>query len=243
MANIYSMVDTWNDAGTTFTGIGLNVTDTDSASDSLLMDLQVGGSSKFSVRKNGHIGILTAPSLSFAIKTPGTISALQYNLSAASGAVYWSDLALYRDAAGTLAQRNSTNAQTFNLYNTYTDASNYERGFMKWNSNVLEIGTEGAGTGTARNVTIQRSSGASAKLYGSELHLAPTTNSIDVLILKATAIEPNADNRYSLGTASKGFSSLYVSGATVVLSALPTSDPVSAGQLWNDAGTLKISAG
>ena len=65
-----------------------------------------------------------------------------------------SDVVLTRDAAGVLAQRNSTNAQTFNLYNTYTDASNYERGYLKWNANVLQLGTEAAGTGTSRRVTI-----------------------------------------------------------------------------------------
>lgn len=48
-----------------------------------------------------------------------------------------------------IEQRNGTNTQVFNLYNTYTDASNYERGFMKWNSNVLEIGIESAGTGSS----------------------------------------------------------------------------------------------
>jgi len=36
---------------------------------------------------------------------------------------------------------------------------------------------------------------------------------------------------------------LTASGATVVFSNLPTADPVNAGQLWNDNGTLKISAG
>ena len=30
---------------------------------------------------------------------------------------------------------------------------------------------------------------------------------------------------------------------TVIFSGLPTADPVVAGQLWNDAGTLKVSAG
>ena len=30
---------------------------------------------------------------------------------------------------------------------------------------------------------------------------------------------------------------------TLTLSGLPTADPVAAGQLWNDAGTVKISAG
>lgn len=29
----------------------------------------------------------------------------------------------------------------------------------------------------------------------------------------------------------------------VIFSGLPTTDPVVAGQLWNDAGTLKVSAG
>jgi hypothetical protein len=33
------------------------------------------------------------------------------------------------------------------------------------------------------------------------------------------------------------------SGGSIVATGLPTADPSSAGQLWNDAGTLKISAG
>ena len=36
---------------------------------------------------------------------------------------------------------------------------------------------------------------------------------------------------------------LTVPGAVVMLSNLPTSDPSNAGQLWNDSGTLKVSAG
>lgn len=32
-------------------------------------------------------------------------------------------------------------------------------------------------------------------------------------------------------------------GSNMVLSDLPTSDPLVAGQVWNDAGTLKVSAG
>ena len=45
----------------------------------------------------------------------------------------------------------------------------------------------------------------------------------------------------TLGAATS-ITSLTASGA-VILSGLPTSDPVVAGQLWNDAGTLKVSAG
>lgn len=71
--------------------------------------------------------------------------------TAASGTL---DTILERDAANTLALRNGTNAQTFNLYNTFTDASNYERGVLKWDTNILEVGSEAAGTGTARSVAL-----------------------------------------------------------------------------------------
>lgn len=36
---------------------------------------------------------------------------------------------------------------------------------------------------------------------------------------------------------------LTVNGAVVMLSNLPTANPNNAGQLWNDSGTLKVSAG
>ena len=51
------------------------------------------------------------------------------------------------EANDILAQRNGTNAQTFRFYNTFTDASNYERLNVRWNSNIAEIGADAAGTG------------------------------------------------------------------------------------------------
>ena len=51
----YHSTATWNSGGTTFTNIFSNVTDTASASASKLMDLQVGGASKFEVRKDGLV--------------------------------------------------------------------------------------------------------------------------------------------------------------------------------------------
>ena len=41
----------------------------------------------------------------------------------------------------------------------------------------------------------------------------------------------------------KNTSQLTVSGAVVMMASLPTSDPSNAGQLWNDSGDLKVSAG
>lgn len=60
------------------------------------------------------------------------------------------DLILARDAPNTLAQRNGTAAQSFRLYNTFTDASNYERLETAWASNILSLRTAAAGTGVAR---------------------------------------------------------------------------------------------
>lgn len=74
---------------------------------------------------------------------------------ASAGALAWStDLFLRRRAAGVLAQHNLANPQSYEIYNT-TNAgvTVYERGFMRWASNVLEIGTEHAGA-TGRRIDI-----------------------------------------------------------------------------------------
>ena len=162
MANIYDLSDTWNASGTTFTAIKMNVTDTASAAGSLLMDLQVGGSSRFSVRKDGATFIpsgnnynTSTPNLSFGTTGWGmmatayglsirgandgyltiapnfTISSTSFfGWSSAAGAesiINGADVRLFRDAANTLAQRNGVNAQAFNLYSTYTSATNFQR--------------------------------------------------------------------------------------------------------------------
>lgn len=86
----------------------------------------------------------------------GTYSALfgAFGLALGAGALTWAtapnaagDLILTRDAANILAQRNGVNPQAFRLYNTFTDASNYERVSIKFSSNELIFGPEGAGTG------------------------------------------------------------------------------------------------
>lgn len=64
------------------------------------------------------------------------------------------DLILARDAADIFAQRRGSNAQTYRLYNTYTDASNYERLGFTWASNSATIAVEAAGTGTLRTFNL-----------------------------------------------------------------------------------------
>jgi hypothetical protein len=294
---VINAAQTWNAVGTTFTGLKFNATDTASAVGSLLMDLQVGGSSRFSVSKSGTVttpgsfvaatdtywgrflyastatgvigfnagdlvlsrrgaanlrfGAADAATASVAAQTLSvqsvaagntdgagknlTITGSQGTGNAAGGsiifqvapagssgtaqnalataltinsdsvfgthyaaftnrasAVEWMttsgsnrlstlsgsglflsldkyigftgsanattsvDLILIRDAANTLAQRNGAAAQALRVYNTYTDATTFERANIFWDSNVLKIGTEkGSVGGTARNVELQ----------------------------------------------------------------------------------------
>lgn len=251
--NIYDMADTWNDGATTFAAIKMNVTDTASNAASLLMDLQVGGTSKFKVDKTGAITASVGTNQPY-LRTQFSNYYLQYDSNggwevvlngtpklsltdgvslSSVGSLRWTgvsdsgatiDLYLTRKAAATLqlgatdaaapvaqtlgvqsvvagttntngtdftikgsagtgtgtggsiifqvantgasgtsqnafgtslvlsentlALRNSTNAQTFNIYNTYTDASNYERMSLLWDTNVGYVSFEASGTGS-----------------------------------------------------------------------------------------------
>lgn len=64
-----NLAATWNSAGTTFNAIKMNVTDTASAAASLLLDLQVGGTSQFRVSKGGAISVESTIELGHASDT------------------------------------------------------------------------------------------------------------------------------------------------------------------------------
>lgn len=163
----------WSTAGT---ALGVNAS---SGFAGNLLDLQANGTSQFRIASNGGAVFPAASSTRITLRGVDvnslgielTDSGEFYRFATSTGffvhgicAIGWTsggltstgsyDLKLFRDAAGTLAQRNATAAQTFRVYNTYTDASNYERGFLRWSSNVFEVGPEAAGTGTARPMRI-----------------------------------------------------------------------------------------
>jgi hypothetical protein len=146
---------TWSDAGTTFTAVKYNITDSGSAAGSLLMDLQVGGASRFKVQKNGAATFNVAGFDVGFLASGLDVGTYAIFRAAAVSFGPGNDVSITRDTADTLAQRRGANGQTFRLYNTYTDASNHERGKIEWSSNVLRIGTEKAGSGTARALEFQ----------------------------------------------------------------------------------------
>ena len=174
---------TWNTTGTP-TAFKLNITDTASNASSLLMGLQIGAANRFSVTKAGQITFGTSTAtitpdaagggrmafgqtigngdvyFNFSNSAVTLTSNYAFGWSSGNAVIASTDTILLRDAAATLAQRNGTTAQSFRVYNTYTDASNYERGVFDWSTaaNTLTIGTVKAGTGVSRVLSLVSSS-------------------------------------------------------------------------------------
>jgi hypothetical protein len=104
------------------------------------------------------------------------------------------DLSLNRDAADTLAQRRTTNAQTFRLYGTYTDTSNYRRLNMSVTTGgVATLDATGAGTGASGNQLIFGVAGTTqAGFNGTVLAIGPSvafTTSFPALKRNAAVLE------------------------------------------------------
>lgn len=101
------------------------------------------------------------------------------------------DVVLVRDAAGILAQRNSTNKQTLNVYQTYTDAANYTRFTIDTSSGSHVIATENAGTGPAAVLFLFNRS-ASGIVFG-------TSNTSRWQIDSNGHLIGSTDNTYDIG--------------------------------------------
>ena len=193
-APVLDLAQTWNADAVTFTGLRFSVTNTASATASLLINTTVGSNDQFFVSAAGRAsarsfsfitGTVTDNNFEpvFTTSASGVIGvrrrdtgAINYVLigndgssrglvintttqgesflgfhTASATSLGAATLRLHIDAADTLAQRRTTNAQEFRIYNTFTSATNHERGFLRWSSNVFQIGTEkGSGGGTAR---------------------------------------------------------------------------------------------
>jgi hypothetical protein len=163
-----TLTQTWTNAAVTYTGLQVNVTDTASNAASLLMDLRVGGASRFRVRKDGIV--VVGNNASFSGDNSGKLvirpssgsgfanCAAQGFHANSTGIIGFTptspdgtpDTMLVRDgASGTLAQRNGLNQQESRIYGTYTGATNFERLSLKYNAadTAFQIGTEKGSAG------------------------------------------------------------------------------------------------
>lgn len=183
-ASILNLNQTWNTTGTP-SAIKLNVIDTASNADSNLIDLQVGGVRKFKVNKlgyatanrfmpNTHVGlswfgsddhynlrlyVANEPRMQLtaygALQLAGT-APLAWTSSYFNAGLTPDTFLLRDEAANTLAMRNGVNPQAFRLYNTYTSGTHFERLNLRWDTNVVKIGTEkGSAGGVARDLSFE----------------------------------------------------------------------------------------
>ena len=93
-----------------------------------------------------------------------------------------SNVTLVAESANTLAQRSGTSAQTFNLYETFTDTSNYSRltlGFVDA-THGYGINAASAGTGTARAITFATNGTFVWRITTAGHLIAVTDNSYDI---------------------------------------------------------------
>lgn len=162
---VLDLTQTWNNAAVTFDGVKIDITRTAAATGSRYFSVYEGAIPKLRLDRTGsatYLRVGNSASDNTYISSLGanfTYSEVQVLAVAGSGVIVsdifplgFSDAKFYRDAAGTLAQRNGTNAQTFRVYRSYTDASNYSRWTVKWNTSTAILHAEGAGTGSDGSV-------------------------------------------------------------------------------------------
>jgi hypothetical protein len=246
---ILNLTQTWNASGVTFDALLLSVTWTAAAAASTLLNLKVGSTSMFRINPDPVGGndkiyfrdsyITNGNGFGFTFTSSGSSTLKTYlgysGVSISSNAAFsWAsdgnpsdaagDVALYRDAASNLALRKGTTAQTLRVYNTYTDSSNYERAKIGWNSSVLEIGAEAAGTGAARNIKFLGSYFDFNTTGGLQLKVSDTATAVNYATITGSVSGGNViysangtDTNIGLSVKAKGTSSVILQNGTGTL--------------------------
>lgn len=150
----------------------------------------------------------------------GVIIGWSSNTDAGAGAA---DAILLRDGANNVAMRNSTTSQAFSLYNTYTNASNYERVTQFWSSNDFYLGLGVAGTGVATRAgntvfdTFNIRNQAQTVLFQIRPNVATCTSNCGT--------SPSVAGSNSAGTVTMGASGVPASGWVLTFSSAWTNAP------------------
>ena len=255
---IFDLSQTWNALATTFTGLKFNVTNTTSAQGSAIIDLQLGTVSQFKIVNETSVDGGTPNT--FGLYTPlvrvrnNYGSALIYNGASASNGIKlgissssYIDVAgaltlafpsgsvtLATDAANALALRNSTAAQTFNIYDTYTDASNYRRASLYWSGGDFYVSSDsaaGSGTSSVGNLMLRTYGGKQIRIYN---------GTTQVWLFDASGnFIAGTDNNYDIGASSgtrprsiyaaTSVSAPYVKTASTTVALLPAAGTAGAG--------------
>lgn len=243
-APVLNATQTWNNAAVTFTGWQFNVTDTASNAASLLLNLQVGGVSQFRVRKDGQLafnGDLVINPNDINLRATAANGVLINSTGVSIGeqsAIFFRDVpsgtiysALRTTVSGVIEQRNGVNAQTLRVYNTFTDASNYERGALQWQSNELQLRVDGAGTGQNRALQI---------VVGNQVVAYFNSAGNRSVALGAGAVATNATSGFvyvpTCAGLPTGTPEIYTGRAAIVIDTTNNKLYFYSGGAWRDAG-------
>jgi hypothetical protein len=139
------LTQTWNAGGVTFTGLGVNITDTASAAASLLMDLQVGGTSKLNVNKGGGI----ASALNTFGTSNATIKGTSLGLNFFNTAAYFqsaTDVVMSVTASGTAGNVMVSNTGQYSFSSSSPGSSGADVAFNRNAAGVVEVNNGTSGT-------------------------------------------------------------------------------------------------
>ena len=164
-APVLNLAQTWNSVGTTFTGMKFNAagsSSTNSSATSLLMDLQIGGTSQFTVSKNGRIitnngvfnslssGVLPTGNFVYFYAAGAVIATVTSSGFSIGGS---NDVLLTRKAAANLqlgaADAVTPVAQTLSVQSVVAGTSNTA------GAAFTITGSQGTGTGAGGSIVFQ----------------------------------------------------------------------------------------
>jgi hypothetical protein len=234
---------TWNNAAVTFTGLKYNATDTASAAASLLMDLQVGGVSRFSVAKSGLVafattgGTMTIGPSGFDVGTFGLTRIGQLAFGASSDVfIGRRGAATLRfgsiDAAAPVAQTLSVQSVVAGTTNTaganLTITGSQGTGTGAGGSIIFQVAPAGS-TGTAQNALVAALTIAASRqvTFGSSIvtggdiyinglsNIGFRTSSTGILVIANTSF--NDFNRLQFGGTTSSFPALKRSSASLIV--------------------------
>ena len=179
MSDIFNLTDTWNNAGTVFTSVKMNVTNTASNAASMLLDLQVSAGSICNVTPAGVLN-LTGASSTFALVASTTqfragSVLIGFNMSASTGVAFSSNSTgasppAGADSAGLLISSGSRYGIASSTLSTAADTILTRKAAAGW-----QFGAADAAAPVAQTLSVQsvvagttNTAGANATIAGSQ---------------------------------------------------------------------------
>lgn len=131
-------------------------------------DLQIGNNKIVNTSGNEGIEIDTSGNLTL----PADLTLTSGDIDITSGSINLDNgnLTLNGDInTNNIVLEDGLNPTTINLYNEYVDSSNYERGFYKFESNVLKMGVDNLGTGTTPEIAFVQTGTVKIYVHNAEI--------------------------------------------------------------------------